>query len=58
MGLGKVLRVTLMKHGSRYTGTRAPFLTGFKSPLPLLTTRDHALLVGDWATGKVYRIAA
>jgi glucose/arabinose dehydrogenase len=56
--LGKLLRVTLTKHGSGYTGTVAPFLTGFKSPLPVLATPDRALLVGDWATGRIYRIAA
>jgi glucose/arabinose dehydrogenase len=55
--LGKVLRVALKRNGSSYTGTVEPFLTGFKSPLPARVTPGGALLVGDWATGTVYRIA-
>jgi glucose/arabinose dehydrogenase len=55
--LGKLLRVALTRHGASYTGRVVPFITGFKSPLPVLTTTGGALLVGDWATGKVYRIA-
>jgi glucose/arabinose dehydrogenase len=56
---GKVLAVRLSAHGSGYAGS-APttVLTGFRSPLPLITTASKALLVGDWATGKIYRIAA
>jgi glucose/arabinose dehydrogenase len=55
--LGKVQRVALTKTGSGYAGSVSPFLTGLKSPLPLLTTPDGGVLVGDWATGIVYRIA-
>ena len=54
--LGKVLRVALTKHGSGYTGKVTPFLTGFRSPLPVLATPSGAVLVGDWATGRIYRI--
>jgi glucose/arabinose dehydrogenase len=54
--LGKVLRVALTKHASGYAGRVVPFLTGFRSPLPVLATATGALLVGDWATGKIYRI--
>jgi hypothetical protein len=54
-----VLAVRLTKHGSSFTGGRpATVLTGFRSPLPLITTASKALLVGDWATGTIYRIAA
>ena len=53
---GKVQRVVLTRRGSSYRGTTAPFLSGFKSPLPVLATRDGAVLVGDWATGRLYRI--
>ena len=56
--LGKVLRVALTRHGSAYTGKVAPFLTGFRSPLPILATPGGALLIGDWATGRIYRIAS
>jgi glucose/arabinose dehydrogenase len=55
--LGKVQRVALTKKGAAYTGAVEPFLTGLKNPLPLLTTADGALLVGDWGTGRIYRIA-
>jgi glucose/arabinose dehydrogenase len=55
--LGKVERVELTRSGSTYKGTTAAFLTGLKDPLPVLTTGDGAVLVGDWTTGTVYRIA-
>jgi len=48
--LGVVKRVTL-------TGAVSTFLTGLKNPLPLIVARDGALLVGDWSTGTIYRIA-
>jgi len=53
---GTVMRVALTKSGSAYEGVAAGFLTGFKSPLPVLTIAD-AVLVGDWATGTIYRVA-
>lgn len=41
------------------SGNPAPtVLTGFSNPLPLVATPDGAVLVGDWSTGVVYRIAA
>jgi glucose/arabinose dehydrogenase len=39
-------------------GTASTVLTGLSNPLPLVATRDGAVLVGDWSTGVVYRIAA
>jgi glucose/arabinose dehydrogenase len=54
---GKVMRVALTRSGSGYRGSAAPFLTGLKNPLPVLSSSDGALLVGDWSTGTVYRIA-
>jgi glucose/arabinose dehydrogenase len=54
----RVLRVPLTKTGSTFKATAAqPFLTGVRNPLALATTSDGALLVGDWATGRIYRIA-
>ena len=38
-------------------GTVTPFLTGIRNPLALAIAPDRSLLVGDWATGKIYRIA-
>jgi glucose/arabinose dehydrogenase len=54
--LGKVLRVPLAARGERATGGAVPFLTGLKNPLPLAVAADGALLVGDWTTGRIYRI--
>jgi glucose/arabinose dehydrogenase len=48
---GKVLRVGLDG------GTATPYLTGLSHPLPLLTAPGGSLLVGDWGTGVVYRVA-
>jgi glucose/arabinose dehydrogenase len=54
--LGKVQQVTLSKSGSTYRGTVEPFLAGLEHPLPLLAT-NGGVLVGDWGTGKIYRIS-
>ena len=53
---GKVVRVTLSGDGSTSKGTAVPFLSGLKNPLPLARTSSGDLLVGDWATGTIYRI--
>jgi glucose/arabinose dehydrogenase len=53
----KVLRVSLTKAGSAYSGTVKPFLTGVKNPLALALAPDHSLLVGAWATGTIYQLA-
>ena len=55
--LGKVQRVALHKSGSTYKGSVTPFLTGLKNPLPVIAAPGGAVLVGDWGTGKIYRIA-
>jgi glucose/arabinose dehydrogenase len=55
---GKVQRVTLKKLGSGYASSVSPFLAGIKNPVPVIAGPDGAVLVGDWATGTVYRIAA
>jgi glucose/arabinose dehydrogenase len=56
--LGKVLRVPLTQVGTTFTGTATPFLTGIANPLPVITTPGGAVLVGDWSSGKIYRISA
>jgi hypothetical protein len=33
------------------------FARGFEHPLAVLVARDGALLVSDWGTGRIYRIA-
>ncbi len=52
-----VLRVALEHDGTGARGKAEPFLTGFKSPEPVLMRADGPLLVGDWTSGKVYAIA-
>jgi glucose/arabinose dehydrogenase len=55
---GIVQQVPLRASGSGYASTTAtPLLTGFTNPLALALSADGALLVGDWASGKIYRIA-
>jgi glucose/arabinose dehydrogenase len=55
--LGKVQRVALTRAGSGFRGSVSPFLRGLENPLPLLATPDGAVLVGDWGTGRIYRVA-
>ena len=55
---GKVLRVALTHDGSGYTGAVEPFLAGLTKPVPVASAPDGAVLVGDWGTGTIYRIAA
>ena len=54
---GVVLRVALTADGDTYRGSVEPFLTGLTSPVPVATAPDGALLVGDWGSGTVYRVA-
>ena len=55
---GKVQLVRLTATSSGYTGKTTAFLTGFTNPVPVLLDAQGALLVGDWTTGKIYRITA
>jgi hypothetical protein len=61
---GAVLRVGLASaaaatgSGAVVTGTAVPFLTGFQSPVPVITDGTGALFIGDWAAGTVVRVAA
>jgi glucose/arabinose dehydrogenase len=50
---GRVLAVPLT--GTRQTAKS--FLTGIRNPLALATAPDGAVFVGDWGTGKIYRVA-
>jgi glucose/arabinose dehydrogenase len=52
----KVQRVALTKEGSHYTGTVTPLLTGIRNPLAIVLAAKRSLLIGDWATGTIYRI--
>jgi glucose/arabinose dehydrogenase len=55
---GKVQRVLLSRAGSGYEGSVTPFLTGIQNPLALTLAPDSSLLVGDWASGTIYRVGA
>jgi glucose/arabinose dehydrogenase len=55
---GVVLRVALTRDGSTWTGTVEPFLTGLTQPVSVISAPDGAVLVGDWGTGTIYRVAA
>ena len=39
-----------------FRGTPSDFLTGLDRPLPLAVGPDGNLIVGDYATGLVYRV--
>jgi len=55
---GSLLRAPLRASGSGYASTEAAvLLSGFENPLPLAVAPDGALLVGDWGSGTIYRIA-
>ena len=54
----KVERVALTKSGASYRGSVSSFLTGIANPLAMVLRPDRSLLVGDWNTGTIYRIAA
>lgn len=56
--LGKVMLVALKKSGSTYTGTATTFLAGIANPLPVATTANGSVLIGDWGSGRIYRIVA
>jgi glucose/arabinose dehydrogenase len=54
----KVQGVALTRVGSNFRGTVSPFLTGLEHPFGLVLAPDHSLLVGDWGSGRIYRVAA
>jgi glucose/arabinose dehydrogenase len=54
----KVMRVALRRSGSTFTGSVTPFLVGMRNPLAVALAPNRSLLVGDWGTGTIYRIAA
>jgi glucose/arabinose dehydrogenase len=53
---GKVQLVRLTRSDPGYTGKVATSLTGFANPVPVLLDPHGALFVGDWTTGRIYRI--
>ena len=55
---GMVLRVVLSGTGSATTGIAAPFLAGLENPVPVVADGAGGVLIGDWATGTIVRVAA
>jgi len=53
----KVQRIALSRVGSTYKGSVTPFLTGIRNPLAITLAPDHSFLLGDWATGRIYRVS-
>lgn len=56
--VAKVERVAVTRSGSNYRATVKPLLTGIAKPLATAFAADRSLLVGDWATGTIYRISS
>ena len=56
--LGKVQPVALRRSATGYEGLVRPLLTGIENPLAVTLAPDGSLLVGDWATGTIYRLTA
>jgi glucose/arabinose dehydrogenase len=54
---GRVLQIPLAQGSATRGATPKPFLTGIEKPEPVLLGADGAVFVGDWQTGKVFRIA-
>jgi glucose/arabinose dehydrogenase len=54
---GVVLRVALTGSGSATTGVAVPFVVGLQNPVPVLADGMGGVLIGDWATGRIVRIA-
>jgi len=55
--VAKVQRVALRRSASGFQGTVSPFITGIEHPLAVVLAPDGSLLLGDWATGRIYRVA-
>jgi glucose/arabinose dehydrogenase len=56
--VGKVQRVALTDSGFSYSASVTPLLAGIPNPLAITLAPDRSLLVGDWATGTIYRISS
>ena len=55
---GKVMlvRLTASTSGAGYAGKTTAFLTGFENPVPVMLDSSGTLFVGDWTSGRIYRI--
>jgi glucose/arabinose dehydrogenase len=53
---GVVQDVSLTTTASQSAGSVTPYLRGVQRPVALLLSAQSVLFVGDWATGKIYRL--
>jgi glucose/arabinose dehydrogenase len=53
---GTVQRVELGETRSSDDARVTPFVTGLKSPTAVAVTPSKSLVIGDWATGRIYEI--
>ncbi len=52
----KVVRVKLNKTSTGYMGSSIDFATGFDRPLAIAQDPSGALLIGDYGTGRIYKV--
>ena len=55
---GRVRSVALNASAARAAGHVGTLLAGMHNPLALIVAANGSLLVGDWSSGTIYRIAA
>jgi plastocyanin len=55
--LGKLIAIALKPRGSSFSATPSVLITGLENPGPVAATSDGALLVGEYRSGTIYRIA-
>jgi glucose/arabinose dehydrogenase len=53
---GVVQEVSLATTASRSEAAVTPYLRGVQRPVALLVSAQRMLYVGDWATGRIYRV--
>lgn len=54
---GQVVQVTVTEAGENATGAATPFVTGLQNPQHLLALADGSVLLSEFGTGNIYRIA-
>jgi len=54
---GEVVQIQITPEGDNAVGEVSTFLTGLRNPQHLLAWRDGSLLLSDFATGTIFRIA-
>ena len=56
--VGKVVRVSLnVVEDVTYSGKAESFIIGIANPVPVIAANGGSLLIGDWASGTVFRVS-